>query len=71
MTDTTQDQDADESAEGGYPRRVGAFDFAAFAVEEPGAVFLEIQQSGAFREDGVVASRRWPTSSRPRSVVTS
>src|SRR6476659_6431722 len=57
MTDTTQDQDAGESAEsadGVYPRRVGAFDFASFAVEEPGTVFLDIQQSGTFREDGVV-----------------
>ena len=52
MTDTTQDQAADESAEGRYAR--GPFDFAAFAVEEPGPVFLEVQESGPFREDGVV-----------------
>lgn len=52
MTDTTQDQAADESAEGRYAR--GPFDFAAFAVEVPGPVFLEVQESGPFREDGVV-----------------
>ena len=74
MTDITQEQDADESAEGGYPRRVGAFDFEAFAVEEPGAVFLEIQQSGAFREDGVVAVTKMAdllATTKRRDVVSS
>ena len=74
MTDTTQEQDAAESAEGGYPRRVGAFDFDAFAVEEPGAVFLEIQQSGAFREDGVVAVTKMAdllATTKRRDVVSS
>ncbi len=52
MTDTTQEQAADDAAEGRYAR--GPFDFAAFAVEEPGPVFLEVQESGPFREDGVV-----------------
>ena len=47
MTDTTQDQAADESAEGGYTRRV---DLRLRLVRRRGAGrgLLEIQESGRF-----------------------
>jgi len=74
MTDTTQEQAADESAGGAYQREGGPFDFNSFAVEEPGPVFLQLQQSDAFREEGVVVVTRMAdllATTKRRDVVSS